>query len=103
MDKKSAEIAKKFAKKIKKKFNLDKVILFGSRARGDNLTTSDYDFIIVGDYFYNKLFIFRSSEFYDFWKEPVDIEAICYTPEEFSRKLKERGIVREAAKDGIEL
>ncbi len=34
---------------IASKFNIEKVILFGSRARGDDASTSDYDIGIVSD------------------------------------------------------
>lgn len=34
---------------IAKKYNVEKVILFGSRARGDNLDTSDYDLAIFAE------------------------------------------------------
>ena len=41
---------------------------------------------------------------YVFWKHyPLEIEPICYTPEEFKLKLKEHGIVRQAVKEGIDL
>ena len=103
MDKESIKIAKNFANKIRKKFMISKIILFGSRARGDYFKNSDYDFIAVGNYFKGKPFIFRASEFYDYWDEKKDIEILCYTPEEFKRKSKEIGIVREAIKEGIEL
>lgn len=103
MDRETAKIAKKFAKKVKKLFKAEKVILFGSRARGDNFKNSDFDFIIVSKRFSNMPFILRPSKIYDCWNENVDIEAICYTPEEFIRKSKEYGIVRKAAEEGIEI
>lgn len=101
MDRKTIEIARKFASKIKKDFNPETIILFGSRARGDHFKTSDFDFIIVSKKFRNIPFMQRCSKVYDYWSENVDIEAICYSPEEFKRKLKEHGIVRQAVKQGI--
>ena len=103
MDKQSVKIAKKFAEKIKKKFKVEKIILFGSRARGDNLKYSDYDFIIVSNDFQNKPFILRASYLYDYWNEKVDMEPICYTPKEFEKKKKQIGIVSQAVKEGIEI
>ena len=43
------KIALDYAEKIKMKLkdNLIRIILFGSRARGDNKDFSDYDFLIV--------------------------------------------------------
>jgi len=103
MDKRSIEIARSFAGRLRKKIKVNKLILFGSRARGDHLANSDYDFIIVSEYFKNKRFIFRAAEIYDYWEAQEDIEPICYTSEEFERKKKQIGLVKEAIKDGIEL
>ena len=103
MDRKTVAIAKKFAARIKKVYSPEKIILFGSRVRGDNFKTSDFDFIIVSKKFSGIPFMQRLSKMYDYWNENVDIEAICYTPEEFKRKSKEYGIVKKALKEGIEL
>ena len=103
MDQATTRIANKFASRIRKAYSPERIILFGSRARGDNFKTSDFDFIIVSDKFRDTPFLTRPSEMYDFWDEAVDLEAICYTPEEFARKLRQYGIVRTAAREGIEL
>ena len=103
MDKATAKIAKKFAARVKKAYSPERVILFGSRARGDNFRTSDFDFIIVSDKFRDTPFRERPSSLYDFWDQPVDLEAICYTPEEFARKIKQYGTVRTAVEEGIQL
>ena len=103
MDKESVEIAKKFASKVKKAYFPAKVLLFGSRARGDNFRKSDFDFIIVSKKFAGKRFVVRPADIYDYWNENFDIEAICYTPDEFERKSKQYGIVRNAIKEGVEL
>lgn len=103
MDKQSIKIAKEFSKKLRKKFNIQKLLLFGSRARGDNLKNSDFDFIIVSKDFEKKRFILRASDLYDYWDQKVDIESLCYTPEEFERKKKQLGIVKTAIEEGIEL
>ena len=103
MDKQSIKVAKKFSKKIKRKFDVKNLILFGSRARGDNLKHSDYDFIAVSGKFKDKKFVLRASDFYDYWDEKQDLEIICYTPEEFERKKKQIGIVKTAVEEGIEI
>lgn len=103
MDKQSTKVAREFKDKIKKKFDIQKLILFGSRARGDNLKYSDYDFIAVSDNFKDKRFILRASDFYDYWDSTIDLEIICYTPEEFERKKKQIGIVKTAIEEGIEI
>jgi hypothetical protein len=103
MDKETTKIAKKFVKKIKKIYSPEKIILFGSRARGDNFRKSDFDFIIVSKKFEGIPFMQRLPKIYNYWDESFDIEAVCYTPDEFMRKAKEHGIVRKAIKEGIEL
>ena len=64
---------------------------------------SDFDFVIVSEDFKNIPFIFRASKIYDYWNQKQDIEPLCYTPEEFEKKKKQIGIVRQAVKEGIEL
>lgn len=103
MDRETTTIAKRFAAHIKKVYKPEKIILFGSRAREDNFRTSDFDFIIVSKKFAGTPFMQRLPKMYDYWNEDVDIEPICYTPEEFTRKSREHGIVRKAIKEGIEL
>jgi len=103
MDQATTKVAGKFASRIRKAYSPERIILFGSRARGDNFNTSDFDFIIVSDKFRDTPFPERPSEMYDFGDEAVDLEAICYTPQEFARKLRQHGIVRTAAREGIEL
>jgi len=34
---------------------------------------------------------------------PVDVDLLCYTPEEFEEREREISIVREALKHGVEL
>jgi len=38
---------KELVKPIAEKYNVDRVSLFGSRARGDNRPDSDYDFLVL--------------------------------------------------------
>lgn len=104
MGKKTDPRIKDFLKRARKKFNIQKAIFFGSRARGDYLKDSDYDIILVSPDFENIFFTKRIAQRYIFWKHyPLEIEPICYTPEEFKIKSKEHGIVRQAIKEGIEL
>lgn len=100
MDRETAKVARAFVRKLKTKFKLNQVILFGSRARGNNWKTSDYDFIIVSESFAGKKFPERMAEIYDSWDAPQDIEPLCYTPEEFERRKRELGLVAVAVKEG---
>lgn len=85
-----------------------RIVLFGSRARGDALKTSDIDLIIISKVFENMHFTDRASYVLKIlWKNRalprVNVDVLCYTPNEFERKKEEIGIVREALRYGIEL
>lgn len=85
-------------KKLKKKYNIERMLLFGSRARGDELITSDVDVIAISKQFLNTPFKKRPNKLLDAWKLPIDLELLCYSPEEIERKKKEIGIISAALK-----
>lgn len=90
-------------KKMKKNFQVDRMLLFGSRARGDELLTSDVDVIAISKNFRRLSFKKRPNRFLDAWKMPIDLEILCYSPEELERKRQEFGIVRRALEEGREI
>ena len=92
---------KEFVQRLKARFDIEKVLLFGSRVKGEALRNSDYDFIIVSKDFKGIFFTDRISMLYDLWELEAPLEALCYTPEEFKKKAREISIVREALKHGI--
>ncbi len=83
--------------------DVDQLILFGSRARGDNLITSDYDFVLISKGFSGRPFIRRSSPLYSLWHSRCDLEVLCYTPGEWRRLKDKRGILLNAQTDGVRL
>ena len=85
---------------ISRKYKIEKMILFGSRSRGDELLRSDVDLLVISKDFDEIPFRKRPDIFLDNWKLPVDLEVLCYTPYEFERKKKEIGLIREVAKTG---
>ncbi len=91
-----------FVERVRSKYKITQALLFGSRARGEELVDSDYDVILVSPDFEGVFFSKRSALMYDFWTHwPLDIEPLCYTPEEFERKRSQIGIVSEAVREGI--
>ncbi len=90
-------------KKAAKRYSIQKMLLFGSRARGEELLTSDVDVIVVSSDFRKMPFRKRPDFFLDNWMLPVDLEVLCYSPEELERKRKEIGLVREALKQAVEI
>ena len=92
-----------FARSLHDNAGVTKVILFGSRARGDALKESDYDFVIVAPHFEGLHVASRPVDLYQYWKGHPGVELLCYTPEEFERKSNQITIVREAVREGTEL
>jgi len=85
-----------------------RIVLFGSRARGDALKESDIDLIVVSRAFEGMSFTDRATHVLKIlWREgalpPVDVDLLCYTPEEFEERRREISIVREALRYGVEL
>ena len=103
MDQQTSINAKRFAKVLKEHIKVNRLILFGSRARGDNFVTSDYDFILVSEEFAGTRFNRRASRLYDLWHSSCDLEVLCYTPEEWRMLKDRRGILMNAQEEGVRL
>jgi len=87
-------------RRLARYIRVDRMILFGSRARGDWLLTSDADLIIVSPDFQGHRFVDRSAEVLRHWHGRVDLEVFCYTPAEVATRGREIGIVAHALKEG---
>ena len=92
-----------FKEKIKEKIDVEKVIFFGSRLKGDNTADSDIDLLIVSSDFEGIKYFKRASNLYYIWDQPYDIDIICLTPDEVKSKQMEVGIVCEAVNEGISI
>jgi len=88
---------------IKEKFAPEKIILFGSRARGDHLLESDIDILVVSARFEGMNWRERIIEVFGEWDKKQMLEPLCYTPEEFETKRGQAGIVQQAVEEGVEL
>ena len=89
MDREAIKKLENFLKKVKEKFNPKLIILFGSRARDDYLIDSDYDLLIVSEKFKGKNILKRMEELYELLDEPIEVDLIPLTPEEFEKRKKE--------------
>lgn len=92
-----------FAKEISRDYPLQKMIFFGSRAKGKFRFDSDVDLIIVSKAFQNQNWLNRSPKLYLRWNLDYPVDFLCYTPTEFNRKKKKIGIIRTAMAEGIEI
>lgn len=84
-------------------FEPRKVLVFGSRARGDALQDSDLDLLIVAEAFREIRWLDRPVRVVEDCDIRFGVELLCYTPEEYQRKREELGIVRTATEEGVDL
>jgi len=102
MDRKAVKVVKRFIRKVSKYLKVEKAILFGSRVRDEWLEDSDIDLIVVSPV--NGIhFTDRAILLYRLWNDNYPLEVLCYTPEEFKKKIRQIGIVKEAVREGIVL
>lgn len=92
-----------FKASLSRELPVDKMIFFGSRARGKAHKWSDVDLVIVSKKFRGKKFRYRPLGFYRHWNSKYAVDFLCYTPEEFEKLRKSVTIVREAEREGIEI
>jgi predicted nucleotidyltransferase len=89
-------------KSFMRRVGVEQAILYGSRARGDNLKSSDVDMILISPQFEGIRFIDRLPPLHRAWHIPeLFPEVLAYTPEEFEQAQEYLGIEREAARTGI--
>jgi len=98
----SDKIVAEFVKRVREKFGAEMILWFGSRAKGEALRTSDYDFLVVSKVFKGVFFPQRTSMVYrEVLDLPASFDILCYTPEEFYRKKNELCLVKEAVREGM--
>ena len=91
----------RFRRKIEARYELETMILFGSRARGGTHRFSDVDLILVSPRFRRKNIAARASPLYLEWDLDLPVDFLCYTPEEFQALSRRPSLVREALREGI--
>lgn len=82
---------------------VDETILFGSSARGDRLSDSDVDLIVISRDFEKMSFPDRFLILQKSWKSETDLEAFGFTREEFNELKHKSIILQEAAEHGIRI
>ena len=92
------EALKQHIVSIFKPFDPQRIIIFGSFARGDWDEMSDIDVIVV--YRTNKSFLDRLKELYLSWDIPKAVDILAYTPEEFEQMFQQNVFIQEALNTG---
>jgi predicted nucleotidyltransferase len=95
--------AARYLPRLRRRYQPELVLAFGSRARGEALAESDLDLLVVSERFRGVPFLERASTLLIHLDLPFATDVLCYTPEEFARKRREFGIVSLALKEGRSL
>lgn len=102
--KKNVSIVRKFKDVVMGKISLSKLILFGSRARGDFGKDSDFDLIIVSDDFEGIRSYKRGARLRADWGYEYSVDMLCLTQNEFNKvKDNRQTIIGLAVKEGVEI
>ena len=88
---------------LQQSFNPQKVLLFGSRAKGNSTPDSDIDLIIVSDFFSDIHPLKRMTLVLKKIRFPKHIDVLCYTTEEFEKIQKTSAIVLDAINNSYAL
>lgn len=102
-DEEVATALRGLVKRLRRTYRIERILLFGSRGRGDALTTSDVDLVVVSPDFEGVNWRDRAIAVSRLWMGPVRLEVLCYTPEEFQKRATELSIVRRASEEGLRL
>lgn len=81
----------------------ERVLVFGSRARGTANEESDIDIIIISKRFGEIPFIRRMPMMMKLIPFPKHIDYLCYPPEEFGRMKDASSIIIDALNEPLEL
>ena len=95
-----------FAEQLRAKIGAQRVLLFGSRARGEAPHDSDYDLLVVSERFAGVEPLRRAIGLRQLWYEagghsPMDL--ICLPPEEFALARQRITLVAAVLPEAIEL
>ena len=102
-DERVARFRREVLPRLVARYQPSRVLVFGSRARGDALRDSDLDVLIVAEAFGGMRWLDRPVQVAEHCDIRFAVELLCYTPEEYQGKLGELGIVRTATEEGTDL
>ena len=83
-----------------KSYDPERVILFGSAARGDADAYSDIDLVVIKET--SEKFLDRIERVIDFVKPDFAFDALVYTPNEFAQmQARENPLIVHVLKEGV--
>lgn len=83
-----------------KHYDPERVILFGSAARGDADAYSDIDIVVIKET--SERFLDRIDRVYDLVEPTYSLDALVYTPKEFAEmQARENPFIEQVLKEGV--
>ena|SRR3989338_4323767 len=92
---------KNFKENLSKKIPVEKIVVFGSYAKGNIGKDSDADLLIISSTFEKVPFIERTKGLYKLWHIDVPYDFICMTPKEVEERKNGANVISIAMKEGI--
>lgn len=92
-----------FKKRLRKHMAVQKIILFGSTARGKAGKDSDIDLILISPKFKGVSPLKRAYMVSRHWSLDCPKDFLCYTQEEFEKIKLLSVVVKEAVREGVEI
>lgn len=99
-DARSAAFLGQALPRLRERFGPLRAVVFGSRASGDALSTSDRDVILAPPVFAAIPRRRRAAAVLETLDSPGGLEPLCCTPGEFETRREEYGIARVARQEG---
>lgn len=99
-------VLRRFAERLREELGAERVLLFGSHARGTVGPDSDYDFIIVARSFEAEPELRRAVGLHDLFYASggwAPLDFICLTPDEFERAKHRITLVSAVLPEAIDL
>lgn len=97
---------RRFAERLRRDMAAQRVLLFGSRARGTQRACSEYDFIVVSPLFHAVEPWARGRGLRRIFREEGGrggVDIICLTPEEFERAKKRISLIAAVLPEAVDL
>ena len=97
---------RRFARQLREELDASQVLLFGSRARGQERSDSDYDLIVVSPQFDGIESMRRAIGLRQIWYRmgghgPMDL--VCLTPKEFTEARRRISLIAAVLPEAIDL
>lgn len=97
---------KRFAQRLRAELGAERVLLFGSHARGTAQPGSDYDLIVVAERFAALPRLKRAAGLRDIFygvggNAPLDL--VCLTPAEFARARQQITLISAVLPEAVDL